>query len=507
MIIWMLSSVLVALFITAAARAAEWLARVVGYRVRWIWAGALALTLVLSVSAALRGTRTVALPVAETSALSVQATKRAEGDASWTRALISRIDSFRRSLDASLQSGAVAVHRGVPPIANVYAVGFWSLASTALVGLLVTVWRRLRRARHEWPVADVQGVSVRVASRVGPVVIGFVRPEIVVPRWLLLRRADEQRLVVAHEDEHVRARDPLLLGLAWGAVAVMPWNPTVWYMLSRLRLAVELDCDARVLRRGAAPRSYGSLLIDVAENASALRLSALALADDSSHLHQRILAMKPHVPRFALVRGTVAGAFALVALVAACQATLPTDADIERMDVASATRTAKELARLKHADTAVAYMIDGAKATEAEALAIVPGALVRVEIVGGKDGNPSWIKLAKRKEALKAYTIAGSDSIKNGLRADTVLVNVAGERAGRGGRVGGPGPLSMKQLPFTGLVLIDGVRSTNAAMKALDPKQIETVEILKGAGAVAEYGTDAATGVIVITTKRGGGTE
>ncbi|MGZ6640165.1 MAG: M56 family metallopeptidase, partial [Solirubrobacteraceae bacterium] len=75
-----------------------------------------------------------------------------------------------------------------------------------------------------------------------------------------------QRLVIAHEAEHVAARDTLVLGIACVVVAAMPWNPVVWYMLSRLRLAVELDCDARVLRAGAAPLSYGALLIDVAEN-------------------------------------------------------------------------------------------------------------------------------------------------------------------------------------------------------------------------------------------------
>src|SRR5690349_1585892 len=37
----------------------------------------------------------------------------------------------------------------------------------------------------------------------------------------------------------------------------------------------------------------------------------------------------------------------------------------------------------------------------------------------------------------------------------------------------------------------------------IDPNSIETIEVLKGPSASSLYGTDAANGVIIITTKRG----
>ena len=40
MIVWMLYSAVVALIVASAARAAEWLGRLAGYRIRWIWIGA-----------------------------------------------------------------------------------------------------------------------------------------------------------------------------------------------------------------------------------------------------------------------------------------------------------------------------------------------------------------------------------------------------------------------------------------------------------------------------------
>lgn len=52
----------------------------------------------------------------------------------------------------------------------------------------------------------------------------------------------------------------------------------------------------------------------------------------------------------------------------------------------------------------------------------------------------------------------------------------------------------------TPLVLIDGIPLSSGAV---DPTQIESITILKGAGAVALYGSRAAKGAVLITTKRG----
>ncbi|UUZ52386.1 hypothetical protein LP419_22985 [Massilia sp. H-1] len=43
------------------------------------------------------------------------------------------------------------------------------------------------------------------------------------------------------------ARDPQLLGLALLVLVAMPWNLPMWWQLRRLRHAIEVDCDARVL--------------------------------------------------------------------------------------------------------------------------------------------------------------------------------------------------------------------------------------------------------------------
>ena len=50
------------------------------------------------------------------------------------------------------------------------------------------------------------------------------------------------------------------------------------------------------------------------------------------------------------------------------------------------------------------------------------------------------------------------------------------------------------------LILVDGVER---AFSQIDPNEVETISVLKDASATAIYGSKAANGVIVITTKRG----
>jgi TonB-linked SusC/RagA family outer membrane protein len=97
--------------------------------------------------------------------------------------------------------------------------------------------------------------------------------------------------------------------------------------------------------------------------------------------------------------------------------------------------------------------------------------------------------------------------------------------AGEAIRIRGQSSLILQGDP---IIIVDGVRQDNAAggsttalfgtyggnfeeqwhptptrLNDLDFTQIETIDILKGPSATTEYGTDAANGVIVITTKRG----
>jgi bla regulator protein BlaR1 len=76
-----------------------------------------------------------------------------------------------------------------------------------------------------------------------------------------------------------------------GALALlvfMPWNLPLWWQLRRLRYAIEIDCDARVLNGGVDPAHYGETLIAVGERQSAYIGAVAAMSESKSFLEERI---------------------------------------------------------------------------------------------------------------------------------------------------------------------------------------------------------------------------
>src|SRR5690606_39266273 len=131
----------------------------------------------------------------------------------------------------------------------------------------------------EWREAEVDGEPVLLSADIGPAVVGMRRARIVMPAWVLGIDRELRRLLLLHEREHMRARDPQLLLAGLMLVAVLPWNPFVWLQFLRLRLAIEVDCDARVLRTSRDARGYGALLLEVGRQRSGGAALALAFGE------------------------------------------------------------------------------------------------------------------------------------------------------------------------------------------------------------------------------------
>ena len=91
-----------------------------------------------------------------------------------------------------------------------------------------------------------------------------------------------------HERSHLGAYDTQLLTIAVCLLACMPWNPMLWWQLRRLRLAIEIDCDARVLSLGYPVARYSETLIAAGERQSAGYVMTMAGYGSKSFLEQRI---------------------------------------------------------------------------------------------------------------------------------------------------------------------------------------------------------------------------
>ena len=290
---WMLYAALIGGLVGVAAFSLERAASALRLPTRFIWAAALLLSVAWPILAVLQrfvpttgsAVRVVPFSIAIEPVLII-----ARGSASVDRA-------------ALIDRGLVAI---------------WILLSVIAAIRMVQALLVIRRLRTHWRTAQIDGMTVRMSADVGPAVVGLRRMDVVVPEWIATLDASLRAIVLRHEEEHRAARDPYLLFLAAIAVALMPWNVAVWLQARRLRLAIEMDCDARVLRAHPSPERYGLLMLTIAQRRSITPAFAAMLSEPSSQLERRILAMGSTTRRLARLTAAGATALAVGVLLFAC---------------------------------------------------------------------------------------------------------------------------------------------------------------------------------------------
>lgn len=176
-------------------------------------------------------------------------------------------------------------------------VGAWCLCSGLVLVALLLSSESLKEDRRRWQNAKLAGESVFLSGSLGPAVIGAIQPRIVLPRWVLEMDEEIQKLIVRHEREHVRAGDSRLLLASLSLLVVLPWCLPLWWQFRRLRLAIETDCDMRLLRRGAPARAYAHALLAVADRRrrAVFPLAGMALPKSTLERRLRLIAAGPPV--------------------------------------------------------------------------------------------------------------------------------------------------------------------------------------------------------------------
>ena len=182
----------------------------------------------------------------------------------------------------------------------------------ALAWLLGTLWqlmrfvegwnnaRRMRRCARPAPaletaLADALPRSTRIAVTTvdGPMVVGLLRPCILIPR-VLAQTLDQDALrdILQHEIAHIRRGDLWLSAAMRVALAVFWWNPMLRLVHARLELAREMACDLRAALGRRGPVEYAGSLLTSVETlaASDERPATLAVGifERRGHLAQRI---------------------------------------------------------------------------------------------------------------------------------------------------------------------------------------------------------------------------
>ena len=273
---WMVYAIGVGILLGLAATTLDRWARPHGRPVRFVWAGAMVLGTVLPV---------VAVRSEPLGALLTRVVTGPEGAAVGPVA-------FLEPLVVGGPSGALA-----SPGLDTALAALWIVGSLGLLGWWVLAHRRLAsriRGAAPWvgpsggPGLDGEedgrgegeengGGTILVTREMGPAVVGALRPRILLPRWLVDGDPDRLALALGHEREHVTAADPALLSASFLVRVAFPWNPVLWWMSRRLREAVEVDCDRRVLTgRPDALSRYAETLLAVSARGAVLSGSTRA---------------------------------------------------------------------------------------------------------------------------------------------------------------------------------------------------------------------------------------
>jgi beta-lactamase regulating signal transducer with metallopeptidase domain len=272
---WMAYAIVIALLASAAALAAERIAIMRRLPSRWVWVSALLLSVLLPILSGSQGKDSVE----PAKALAALAAKEAP-------------PVYARSPIAWVGGDAAGVTDSVP--IDMWLLAGWAALSTLALAILAMGWIQLNRRLRSAVASELNGVSVSITHDVGPAVLGILRPRIAIPGWLLQEDAATQAVALAHEQEHVRANDIRVLGGALAIAILLPWNLPIWWQLRKLRFAMEVDCDARVLRAGQSPSSYSAALLDVATRLVPVRAAAAGVSESASSLEKRIRIM--HTP-------------------------------------------------------------------------------------------------------------------------------------------------------------------------------------------------------------------
>lgn len=311
---WMLYAAALATLLAAAAACAERALRAGGKAARRVWTLSLMLSLVAPLAALGVASRTPG-PSTPTAA-TPSATSRDDG--AGLLALLARV-----RIHDDLAPGVADRWRALdePLLAG------WLVASLAACAWLLLARRRLQAAARQWRPATIDGARVLVSADAGPAAVAGDGGRIVLPAWALTLDEPSRTLLLAHERAHLAARDPELLVAAAVGVAVAPWNPALWWQYRRVRLAVEIDCDRRVLRRHPDVAAYGALLLDVARRRGATRptlAAAFSAPAPTTALERRIRSMTSRRPRHAALRALAFGALGTALVIVACEAPRPT---------------------------------------------------------------------------------------------------------------------------------------------------------------------------------------
>lgn len=287
---WMLYAAAISLLVSITCSAGSRIAQRFGRQTRWIWILGLATALLIPAS--------VLVDRQASGPASPSATPDAIGLAEGVRGAEAAEGRSSGGVRETVVAWPTTVRNGSRALGlDGWLLAAWGFASAFLLARLVGAVVLVRRRSRTWSARDDGDGVVLYTGGTGPAVSSTRGGAILLPQWFGELDERSRRLVLAHEKEHLRAGDHRLALAAEIATAVLPWNLPIWYLAARLRRALELDCDRRVLRSTSCDvRDYADALLSVAGRAVASGSTAVPFLESESALRERIEALAGGTP-------------------------------------------------------------------------------------------------------------------------------------------------------------------------------------------------------------------
>jgi hypothetical protein len=243
------------------------------------------------------------------------------------------------------------------------------------------------------------------------------------------------------------------------------------------------------------------------------------------------------VSRWARARGGITAVLVLAALVAACEARMPSAADVQQMDASSAEHAARAIGALVRSDSGVVYTVNGTHVSAAVAHAIKADRVASIDVLRcHSDSVTVHYVPGTAPSAAAAGCSAGLIAITTRNAVDSIVgdnlavfMTPLSIQVPAGGTVAPPSalwrPAPIRAQPVVvsdsadashagPMYMLDGVKiserrarslvfDANGNMTVPQGSTIESIEVIKGGAARQIYADpQAANGVILITTKR-----
>ena len=178
-----------------------------------------------------------------------------------------------------LQRAAAVIHPALPHVAVAWVCGVLLLTAWRMAG-----WRRVRRLVR----LDVRAIGGPLRSKFAeladrlqvrrpvrllesaaaavPVVIGYIRPVVLLPVSAVTGLAPRQlEAILAHELAHVRRHDYLVNTIQIAIETLLFYHPAVWWVSRRIREEREECCDDSAVAVCGSRLTYARALVSLVE--------------------------------------------------------------------------------------------------------------------------------------------------------------------------------------------------------------------------------------------------